>query len=99
MSQTDTLTLPHEIYSALLEVAKIDGITPVEWIAARLPKEASGHRTQIIQAEIEAANAKLRATIVSPGYSTNSDNDSIDADLAREYGDDHIALYRERKSK
>ena len=42
--------------------------------------------------QIEAANALLRETIVTLPQSLGVDNASIDADLAREYGDDHRDL-------
>lgn len=91
-NSTDTLELPHEVYTALLKVAQISGVSPAEWIAAHLPQRENGshHKRQVTPVEIEAANAKLRETIITLGYSTGSDNESIDADLAREYGEDHF---------
>lgn len=88
MSLTDTLELPHEVYAALLNVAQRDGLTPAEWIAAHLPEGTNGS-AQVTQAEIDAANARLRETIFTLGYSTGADNESIDRDLAQEYGADH----------
>ena len=43
--------------------------------------------------QTEAANARLRETIVTLPYATGVDNESIDADLAREYGALHRAVY------
>ena len=44
-------------------------------------------------AEIEAANALLWETIVTLPTPTGEDNEQIDADLGREYGDDHASLH------
>jgi hypothetical protein len=41
--------------------------------------------------EVARADAKIETTIVSLGYATGTSNESIDADLARAYGDDHAA--------
>ena len=45
------------------------------------------------QEQIDAAEALLRKTIVTLPYATGAENESIDADLVREYGDDHAGLY------
>jgi hypothetical protein len=39
--------------------------------------------------QVKAANAALPLGRASLGYATGADNEAIDADLAREYGDDH----------
>ncbi len=46
-----------------------------------------GEETPIEQAPREAANARLRQHRVRLGYATGTDNEAIDADLARGYGD------------
>jgi len=43
--------------------------------------------------EIAAANKELFSHTSSLGYATGLDNEQIDADLAREYADDHKDLY------
>ncbi len=88
MSHIDILELPHEVYTALLKVAQRDGLSPAEWIATHLPNGTEA-QIQVTQAQIDAANAKLRETMFTLGHSTGSDNESIDRDLAREYGADH----------
>jgi hypothetical protein len=69
-------------------------------VRARLPesRHTGQHRTLTPQ-QIEAANELLRDTIVTLPQSMGVDNESIDADLAREYGDDHRALYSSAGSK
>ena len=44
-------------------------------------------------AELAAADAALDECLVSVGHPLGADNDQIDADLAREYGDDHADCY------
>jgi len=90
MSQT--LELPEDIYSALVKAAKERGTTPVAWIAERLPKSPKPPSEE----EKRADEARLRAHsgAVNSGDPNSADNDRIDADLAREYGDDHQELYQ-----
>ncbi len=86
-----TLELPDEVYAALARAAQDSGTTTSEWIARRLPGSGDG-QGRPTAAEIATANARLRATIVDLGHASGTDNEAIDADLAREYGDDHAAL-------
>ena len=51
--------------------------------AARTP------RPEPTQQEIDEATARLRSTIASYDSPPDADNEHIDAELAREYGDDH----------
>lgn len=50
-------------------------------------------RPQPTAQEIAAAKVELFSHTSSLGYATGLDNEQIDADLAREYGDDHADLY------
>ncbi len=86
MSQT--LKLRDEIYEALRQAAHGSGMAPEEWIA-----NGGGPTTK----EIARANARLRKHIISSGRPGSCDNEQIDADLAREYGDNHAKLYRREK--
>jgi hypothetical protein len=61
-----------------MEAAQAHGISPVDWIAASLPKGQSA----LPPGERESAHARLRQHIVSLGHATGADNASIDADLA-----------------
>ncbi|MBA3441844.1 MAG: hypothetical protein H0T92_18450 [Pyrinomonadaceae bacterium] len=83
------LELPDEVYSALVEAAKDTGITPADWISEKLPK----FRVVVSDEERRADDARLEQHTVSLGYATGIDNESIESDLAREYGDDHRDLY------
>ena len=92
------LELPDRVYDALIEAAQEAGDTPADWIAARLPGTANGNgKPEPTEAEIAAANARLRACMVDLGRPLGCDNEQIDADLAREYADDHADLYRSAK--
>jgi hypothetical protein len=82
---TRTLELPEPVYDALVEEARARGIAPSEWIASRLPLP----RRQVSEAERKAARELMYAHIFSLGHATGTDNEQIDADLAREYGDTH----------
>ena len=83
------LELPDELYSALVTVAQRSGLTPVDWIAEKLPKSPRA----LSDEERRVDDARLEQHTVSLGYPTGIDNEGIDADLAREYGDDHRDLY------
>jgi hypothetical protein len=89
-TMSQSLELPDAIYHALVEAAEASGATPVDWIADKLPKRAA----PLTEEARHAANARLREHTVSLGYATGIDNERIDADLAREYGEDHARLYR-----
>ena len=90
-----TLELPDPVYDALVRAAKASGETPVDWIAARLPRAGNGNgrweSAMPTDEEIAKANAVLREHIVDLGRPAGCDNEQIDADLAREYGDDHAS--------
>ncbi len=79
------LELPEEIYQALLDAARASGQTPVGWIAERV----LGSRPNVSAEQRQQANARLRQFRVTTGRATGIDNEEIDADLAREYGDSH----------
>jgi hypothetical protein len=83
-----TLELPDVLYEALIEAARAEGVTPVGWIAEHLPKPPP----RPTAAERQVAHARLRQHVVALGHATGIDNESIDADLARAYGDDHATL-------
>jgi hypothetical protein len=94
MSQA--LKLADEVYKALREVARRDNMAPEEWIAAHLPARAQNGGMPTAK-EIARANARLRKHIISSGKPSACDNEQIDADLAREYGNNHAKLHRREK--
>ena len=80
-----TLELPESVYESLVEAARSSGTTPADWIARRLPVP----RPAVTEAARAAAMERIRRSIVSLGYPTGTDNEQIDADLIRAYGDSH----------
>jgi hypothetical protein len=81
-----TLQLPESLYLALLGATRARGVSPTDWIvdqlAASRPELATEERRR-------AAMDSLRRNVVSLGHATGIDNEGIDADLAREYGNPH----------
>ena len=90
------LQLPDEIYEALKDVARANGVTPEAWIASHLPSR-SGNGHAPTAKEIARANARLRRHIISSGRHGQAHNEQIDADPAKEYGDNHEDLRRREK--
>jgi hypothetical protein len=81
-----TLELPEAIYDQLLEAARAGGLSPADWIAAKLPEP----KVEIIDEEaIRAARSRLWSHVVSLGHATGLDNEQIDVDLCRSYLDTH----------
>ena len=81
---TQQLELPDIIYKGLMQVAKRSGTTPADWIAAHLPGAVYGKPSL---GDVAAANARLRAAIVDYGAPLGLNNEELDADLSRAYGD------------
>ena len=85
-----TLELRESVYDRLVEAARAAGVPPDAWIEAKLP--AIGATTANgATANREDARARLArfAGAFRVGHPHGADNDLIDADLAREYGDNH----------
>lgn len=83
------LELPDELYEPLAKAATSVGKPLDEWILARLRPLAQ--RPVLSEEEKEAAMAELMAFAgcVNSGDPNAADNERIDADLAREYGNTH----------
>ena len=72
-----------------------------EQLAAQLPILPRGKRYRLeevqdlaepTEAQIAAADARLLSHTVNLGYAIGLDNEGLDAELAREFGDEHAAL-------
>ncbi len=81
MTYSVNLKLPDDLRKPLTEVAAASGQTPEEWIAA------------VVRQHLARRDEKLRRHFgaVDLGAPTGADNEQIDADLARFYGEDHEA--------
>lgn len=99
MSQTLTLELSDEVYTAIRHQAETAGTSPAHWIATTLERqygnvrEWQDARTQRTEVEKQAARERFERHFgeVDLGYATGVDNEQIDADLAKEYAATHEA--------
>lgn len=97
MSQTLTLELSDEVYTAIRCQAETAGTSPAHWIATTLEQQYGGvrewqnTRAQRTEAEQQAARERFEHHFgeADLGYATGIDNEQIDADLAREYAATH----------
>jgi hypothetical protein len=91
MSQVLTLELSDADYAELRHRAELAGTTITEWAIASL-KEHKHPIKPKLRNEIEKASARQRfrrhAGIISLGYATGADNESIDSDLAKAYANE-----------
>jgi hypothetical protein len=83
-----TITLPDEVYQPLVEAALKQGRTPEEVAAEQLSRALPKPRQPQPNGEKGASIREFFGT-VSLGHPTGADNESIDRDLAREYGATH----------
>ena len=86
-----TVTLPDEIYQPLIEAALKQGRTPEEILVERLARSVpQSHRnTSELGTQTKPDSLEQLFGSISLGHPTGADNESIDRDLAREYGATH----------
>jgi hypothetical protein len=92
MSQQLTLELSDEVYADLQQKANAVGLSIAEWIVAALSTQSNGvSRALHSLSQQEEARQRFRshAGVISLGYATGMDNESIDADLARAYANQY----------
>jgi len=89
MSQSVTLELSDEVYASLRHQAEVAGLPLREWIVASLVQKtkANSKLDEQTNAEKEIARQRFRsyAGSINLGHATDTDNESIDADLAKAY--------------
>jgi hypothetical protein len=73
-----SLELPDSIYQGLLDAAGASGVTPVDWIAERLPRKDGSSPTE---SDRQAALVQLLKHTVSLGRATGAGNEQIDIDI------------------
>lgn len=85
MSKVLTLELNDDVYKVLQQQASAVGISVAELVAASLNRQYSLSVSP--QSDAEEARQRLLgfAGVISLGYATGADNESIDADLAQAY--------------
>jgi hypothetical protein len=88
MSKTLTFEVPDEVYEALEQAAAKQGRTTEAVALEYLARHAPQQRPQLTEEQRREAREKLLryAGAVNSGNSHSADNEQIDADLAREYG-------------
>lgn len=96
MSQTLMLEVNDQVYETIRQQADAAGTSPAQLAVAALEQRFNGIHKKIdprTEAEKQAANERFRSLFgsVDLGHPTGTDNEGIDADLAREYGDTHEA--------
>ncbi|OLP18714.1 hypothetical protein BST81_09345 [Leptolyngbya sp. 'hensonii'] len=92
MSQQLTLEISDEVYADLQQKANAVGLSIAEWIVAVVSYQSSGFSKVLHSVEQqEEARQRFRshAGVISLGYSTGIDNESIEADLARAYASEY----------
>lgn len=88
MSKVLTLELSDEVYTALQQQANAVGLSVAELVGASLNRQYSLSVSP--KSSTEEARQRLLgyAGAISLGYATGTDNESIDADLAKAYDND-----------
>ena len=91
MGQSLTVELSDEVYAALRRQAKAAGTSLARVAAASLERQFKGTGTLPTDAEKQAARERFERHFgeVNLGHPTGAENESIDADLAREYSSAH----------
>lgn len=92
MSQQLTLEISDEVYADLQRKSNTVGVSITEWIVTLLSRQNSLVNNILLSPELQAkARSEFRshAGAVRLGYTTDTDNDQIDADLAKAYADDY----------
>jgi hypothetical protein len=92
MSQSLTLALSEQVFAAIQRQAQAIGISPSQLAATLLEQQfPQAFKLLLDEAEKNAARARFERHFgtLEPDISTNLDNDSIDADLAKEYASAH----------
>jgi hypothetical protein len=92
MSQILTLELSDEVFSAIRQQAETVGVLPEHLITALL-EQKFGQVFKLLLTEAKKAEAREKFErhfgTLGLGCAAELDNDSIDADLAREYASTH----------
>jgi hypothetical protein len=92
MSQQLILEVSDEVYTDLQQKANAVGLSITEWVVAILSRQDNVANTGLLPVEQqEQARQKFRsnAGIISLGSATGTDNEGIDADLAKAYVDEY----------
>jgi hypothetical protein len=97
MSHALTVAVSDQVWTALQQQAANIGTPPdqlaatvlTEHFVAGSPQPPRKRQENMTEEEKDAARQRFRAHFGSVSMGTGANNESIDADLAREYGDNH----------
>ncbi|MBI1831190.1 MAG: hypothetical protein HYR84_07060 [Planctomycetes bacterium] len=94
MSQTLVVEVNDQVYETIRKQAEAAGTSPAHVAGQALEQRFNGTPKPAdtrSEAEKEAARQRFRRHFgaVDLGHPIGTDNEAIDADLAREYGNDH----------
>ena len=92
MNQSLTLELSEQVFVAIQRQAQVIGISPAQLAATLLERQfPQAFKLFLDDAEKNAARVRFErhCGTLALGDSTDLDNESIDADLAREYASTH----------
>jgi hypothetical protein len=92
MSHTLTLELSDQVFTVIQQQAEAMGLPP-ERLAATLLEQRFGQMFQLLLSDADRETARFRFERhfgeLNLSQSTDIDNESIDADIAREYASNH----------
>ncbi len=93
MSHSLSIRLNDDVFHTLQQQAVAAGTSPEELAAASLQREYRAIRGERSEGDLQAARERFERHFGEVGLDTpsGSDNESIDADLARQYADTHEA--------
>lgn len=96
MSHILTVELDDQVFESIRKRADAAGTTPAQVVASTLQQQFNGLPRRVdtrTDEEKRVANERFRGLFgsVDLGHPTGLDNQQIDADLAREYSDNHEA--------
>lgn len=91
MSQQLILELSDEVYAALAQKADAFGLSPSDWAVEMLSlmDNISIEGSPSVESEIARQRFRHHAGAVSLGMATGANNEEIDVDLARAYGNQY----------
>ena len=91
MRRVVTYEILDEIYEVLEQMAAKSGRPAEALVLEYLPRQVDGRRDNATEQESAGPEGGLERYfgMVDLGYATGTDNEGIDRDLAREYGDTH----------
>lgn len=89
--KTVTVNVPDEVYEVCKKMAEKEGRTVESCVMEFMAKYGPKPRPKLTEEESKAAWERLERHMGSQntGHATGADNESIDADLAKEYGNTH----------